>query len=97
MEKTEVPQVAKPLNFDPAPPRTPADIGEIIIHVVYNPSNTERTHAVDYSLQVLDQDGDSLSSRSGDLLPRLDVAEKQQLRAIVERIHALAKTKIIGG
>ena len=78
-------------SFDPAA-RTPTSVDrvELVLHV-YEDEDGVRQHDASYQFDVLDQDGNAMDLRRGNLIDHLSAQRKTTLEGFLDFVMAKAK------
>jgi len=75
------------MSFEAAVPKTPTSVSPLRIQIIV-PDNVGST-TMEYTWEILDQDGNRLETRAGSAIPHLTPEELQALTAMVTRWKGL--------
>jgi len=82
------------MAFDPEPSTTPTSIGHIVIRLL-DQDGTNPNRDGKFEVTVLDQNGDAMRQRSGDILAKGNAQVKSKGVAFLDAVRAQAEAEML--
>ena len=80
------------MAFVPESAKTPAAIGDIRLTFILSRDDTK---SAQFRLQVLDQNGELLANKRGNLIPHLTTGQRNGAEQLLDDLKALAEAEIL--
>jgi len=80
------------MAFEVLPNQIPSTIGNVTIRALRVPGGEEVEYRGNFSVEIIDQNGNTMIVKTGDLLPHLDATQKASLKSLIDDLHNLAQT-----
>lgn len=79
------------MPFEALPNQIPTEIADVSIQIHRIVSEEGVAYHGNFSVQVLDQNGETMNVKVGDLLPHLNAKQKVSLKSLIDDLHDLAQ------
>lgn len=79
------------MAFEVLANQVPSEIADVSIQISRIIGEEEVSYHGNFSVQILDQNGETMNIKAGDLLPHLDTTQKASLKSLIDDLYDLAQ------